>query len=133
MFLNNKDEKFTIYLLHSSLTQSDLDHIQDFVASFGHTFHPIFVVTIILEMHRFYAITPKEMYYRLAAHKFLPESVDRILYLDPDIIVLNPIREFYEMDFEGNLFIAAEHEFTARIALPFNRFTSQGPPGERIL
>ncbi len=127
MFLNNKDEKFTIYLLHSSLTQSDLDHIQDFVASFGHTFHPIFVADHYFRDAPVLRHYTKEMYYRLAAHKFLPESVDRILYLDPDIIVLNPIREFYEMDFEGNLFIAAEHEFTARIALPFNRLRLKVP------
>jgi len=33
------------------------------------------------------------MYYRLLAFKFLPEELDRILYLDPDILVINPIDE----------------------------------------
>lgn len=33
---------------------------------------------------------PREMYYRLIAARFLPQEMDRILYLDPDIVVINP-------------------------------------------
>ena len=38
-----------------------------------------------------------------------PDSLDRILYLDPDLVVINPLDDLYAMDFEGNSFIAATH------------------------
>ena len=37
------------------------------------------------------------MYYRLLAAEFLPETLDRVLYLDPDIIVIRPLEELYHM------------------------------------
>lgn len=127
MFLNNKEENITVYLLHSSLKKAEIDHLREFVATYKQTLFPIFIDDHYFDDAPVLRHYTKEMYYRLAAHKFLPESVERILYLDPDIVVLNPIREFYEMDFENNLFIAAEHEMTARIALPFNRLRLRVP------
>ena len=49
------------------------------------------------------------MYYRLLAAEFLPETLDRVLYLDPDIIVIRPLEELYHMSFDGNLFCGATH------------------------
>ena len=49
---------------------------------------------------------PYEIYYRIFAPIMLPETVDRILYIDCDLIVHNNIDELYNMNFEGNLFIA---------------------------
>lgn len=37
-------------------------------------------------------------YYRLAAEEFLPSTIDRILYLDCDIVVHSSLRELWEMD-----------------------------------
>ena len=52
----------------------------------------------------------KAMYYRLLAFRFLPEDLDRILYLDPDILVINPLRELYETDLTDYLYAAAYHD-----------------------
>ena len=52
---------------------------------------------------------PKEIYYRLAAPLLLPHDLDRVLDLDADTLVLNPLGGLYHMDFEGNLFIACTH------------------------
>lgn len=51
------------------------------------------------------------MYYRLLASKFLPVELERILYLDPDILVLNPVSELYWTDLDGDLYAAAPHDF----------------------
>ena len=45
------------------------------------------------------------MYFRIFAHLLLPESIDRILYLDADIIVKNDITSFYARDFEDKYMI----------------------------
>ncbi|WP_203457015.1 glycosyltransferase family 8 protein [Paenibacillus tepidiphilus] len=52
----------------------------------------------------------KEMYYRILAYKFLPEEMDTILYLDPDIIIINEIRSLYETDISQALFAEAYHD-----------------------
>lgn len=52
---------------------------------------------------------PEIIYYRILAAKFLPKKLERILYLDGDIIVINSLKELYEMEFDGNLFCACTH------------------------
>lgn len=49
---------------------------------------------------------PRQIFYRLAAPLLLPEDLDRILYLDVDTLVINPLRELYAMEFAGNYYIA---------------------------
>ena len=60
---------------------------------------------------------PPEIYYRLAAPLLLPEGLDRILYLDTDLVVINSLRELYETDFEGNYYVGCTHtrEFMTRL------------------
>ena len=50
-----------------------------------------------------------EMYYRLFAARYLPQQLERILYLDPDLVVLHSLRSLYQIDFDGKLFAAASH------------------------
>ena len=40
---------------------------------------------------------PKAIYYRIFAAKYLPDTLERVLYLDPDIVVRQSLRELYEM------------------------------------
>ena len=52
---------------------------------------------------------PTEMYYRLFAARYLPQQLERILYLDPDLVVLHSLRSLYQIDFDTKLFAAASH------------------------
>jgi len=48
-----------------------------------------------------------EAYYSCCAHELLPDSVDRVLYLDAgDVMVVNNIDDFYFQDFENHSIIA---------------------------
>lgn len=38
---------------------------------------------------------------RLLMHQYLPKDIDRILYLDSDIIIRKSLKEYYYQDFEG--------------------------------
>jgi len=51
---------------------------------------------------------PKEAYYRLLCMDYLPQSLDRVLYLDCDIIVNGSIKELYNIDLTGYMFAAAD-------------------------
>ena len=50
-----------------------------------------------------------ETYYRLLMMDYLPESVDRVLYIDPDTVVLRDISPLYNIDFKGKTIAAAGH------------------------
>lgn len=52
---------------------------------------------------------PREIYYRLAAHLLLPQTLERVLYLDVDLVVINSLRPLYETDFGTDLFVGCSH------------------------
>lgn len=59
------------------------------------------------------------VYYRIFASSILPDNLDRVLYLDPDIVVIKPLDELYNMGFENNYYIACSH--TKEFLTNFNR------------
>lgn len=109
---------YTAYILHSDMTEDDEALIKREVSSL---FECRFIrvedslFSGFPETGRY----PKQIYYRLAAPQLLPEGIERILYLDVDLVVINPLRELYESDFEGNCCIACTH--TARLLTMLNR------------
>lgn len=113
LFTNNKGEEFSIYLMHSSLTKDELDDLNRYMDS-----HRQKLIVININDYHFKNAPvlfhyTKEMYYRLLAHKFLPQSLDKILYLDPDILVINQVGELYNTDIGGYLYAAAYHDLIA--------------------
>ncbi|MCE5255216.1 MAG: glycosyltransferase family 8 protein [Spirochaetaceae bacterium] len=109
MFMNSQGEMFSIYLMHSSLKQQEIDEINDFVTKHGHILH---VITVDDECFKEAPVVmhySREMYYRLLAYKFLPKEVGKILYLDPDILVINNLHRLYDTDISDYLFAASYH------------------------
>ena len=109
---------FTVYVAHNSLTDDDFAALQ---AVLPRT--ELIDVPLSEEMFQDAPISdryPKEMYYRLFAAQYLPQELDRILYLDPDLVVINSLRSLYEIDFGDNLFAAASH-IESRTFKNFNR------------
>lgn len=110
LFLSSPSEIFQIFLMHSCLSPSEVNEIDTFVRYNGHS---LFEIKIDERCFCDAPLTkhyPKEMYYRLLAFRFLPAQLDRILYLDPDILVINPIKELYYTDLSGWMFAAAFHD-----------------------
>lgn len=54
-----------------------------------------------------------ETYYRLLSVEVLPQEIDRILYLDGDIIINGPIDDFYFQDFDNMGIVACEDVFVS--------------------
>lgn len=100
--------KYHAYILHSDLHGNDEDKIRSLVP---HGVDCEFIV-VPEEMFAGFPETrryPKQIYYRLAAAQLLPSQMERVLYLDVDTLVINPLSELYDADFEGNLFMACTH------------------------
>ena len=122
MFENNPGEKFSIYLMHAGIPWPQIAALCDFVEREGQCLCTVPVNSSLFENAPVLRHYTKEMYFRLTAYLHLPDDLDRILYLDPDIVVINPIGDFYNTDFEGRCFVAAEHERTTKYVREFNNF-----------
>lgn len=110
LFLNNPHRNFKIFIMHSEIKTEELHLLEQFIHVNGSKLFSIQVDGKHFQDAPVLMHYTKEMYYRLLAFKFLPKDLNRILYLDPDILVLNSVDELYEMDMEDNLFAAASHE-----------------------
>jgi len=116
LFMNNPEEHFTVYVMHSRLKPAEVAALQQFAGLFGSELAEVKVDAGCFQDAPVLLHYPKEMYYRLLAYTLLPDSIERILYLDPDILVINPIAQLYHLDLGGHLYAAAHH-FTASRAI----------------
>lgn len=110
--LKNKNEDTTIrlFVLHSGLPFEDQKLVKDLMEGDGNS------VEFLLVNDDFF---PPEMpttddwsleiYYRLLLPELLPEDIERILYIDSDVIINHPLDELYSTSFDGNLICACEN------------------------
>lgn len=110
--LNNMTEKFHVWLIYDNIDQHALNKLKKFGTKIR-----IKVSTLtmnkkikfpksLLNLHDY----PKEMYFRLLSSKILPANLHRIIYLDPDILVINSVVPLWQLDLEGKMFAASVHE-----------------------
>lgn len=122
IFQNHSSKHFTVYVLHDEMPENVLLEIQEDMDSYQYSFRPINCRNYLQQsesfrINRYYTV---EMYLWLYAPDLLPETVERALYLDPDIINLNSIEEFYAQDFNNHLFIAMDYKIKNRLIQPIN-------------
>lgn len=109
LFLNNEREAFRVYLVHADIPQEELDRLEKFCAGHGCGLEAIAARDELFTDAPVFGHYTKAMYYRLMANELLPREVDRALYLDPDILVINPVRPFYETEIGDYLYAGAIH------------------------
>lgn len=105
----NKGEAINLYVAYSSLTQDDFQSIKYALSDADAEVYPIRLDDEIFNNAPSLKRISKETYYRIFAPLYLPKSVDRVLYIDPDTVIINPLKQFYRTDFGDNLIIAAKH------------------------
>ena len=102
-------EQVRVFLLHGGLTEEDLTPLHELCASRKGAFVPLLVD------HSEFANLgttpeakswPPSAYYRLRLLDLLPEDVDRLLYLDGDIIVNKNLTDLYHTGLGENLIAA---------------------------
>lgn len=99
--LHNQEE-IIIYLLYNNISRPEMIDFAQFLSYNCHAvLYPIYVEKKRFEDlplgHQFTV----EIYFRLLAAEILPENVDRVLWLDADIIVLDSISEYYYTNIEN--------------------------------
>lgn len=102
-------EEITVYLLNHSLSLEDIRKSENYLRKkCSITMKCINVKNTMFDQmtlgNQHFSI---EMYYRILAQFFLPDCIDRVLWLDADIIVLKSLSDFYHQDFDGKKYVAA--------------------------
>lgn len=131
LFLNNSDIVFTIYAFCEGVSDTEIEWLVRKCKKYNAKFIPVEMSKEVFSdapSTRYYS---KTMYYRLLAAELLPETVHRVLYIDPDTLILNPIRDIYYTKLENYFFVAASHnqekglsEYVNKIRL--NNYESNG-------
>ena len=109
---SNTFEHFSLYVAHSSLTAEDFTKINANVDRSRTKVYSVTVPAQLLNDAPVLKRISKETYYRLLAVDYLPQSLDRILYIDPDTIILNSLSEFYNLEFGDKLIAGATHVYS---------------------
>lgn len=121
LYMNNPGEKVELYLLHSRLQEKELEPLEKQCGRLGYKFFPVKIEDSWFSQAPVTKQYPREMYYRLLAPCFLPQKLHLILYLDPDILVINSLRPLWETDMKGRLFAAAAHTGKTNLANNINQ------------
>ena len=110
----NQDNEWDIhiFLLQSGLKFEEKRFLEDLIGSRGGILHWMNINPSLFSAECL-AVTEwsMEIYYRLMLQDILPIEVDRILYLDVDVIINKSLKELYTTDFEGNLLCACSEPF----------------------
>lgn len=106
--ISNKYKKFDVYVMNNSLTKNDIEYLKE------NTLKNINIIDLKVNDSELdnAPVTkryPKEMYYRILASYYLPKKVNKILYLDPDLVVINKLDKLYNLDLDNYYFAAASH------------------------
>jgi len=109
IMINEPETEIHLYVAHSSLTEKDFDIINKVIDKTRTTVHPISVDPSLLEHAPVLKRISKETYYRLLVLDIIPEDVDRILYMDPDIVVNKSMKELYNVSFGDAVVAGAGH------------------------
>lgn len=122
LFVNNAQDTFCIYLMHASIPKHLLEETEQFCLHHGSALVVVTVPDTAFAAAPTFRHYTKAMYYRLLAFELLPAHLDKILYLDPDILAINPLRELYcNTPLKSALIAAASHSGVTDLSHHVNR------------
>ncbi len=101
---NGGDSDYHMYVFHRDLGEKEQKHITELLPE-TIDWNFISVPTELFEDFPTTKRYPEQIYYRLAAPFLLPETLDKILYMDVDTVVINSLLTLYNSDFDGNWFM----------------------------
>lgn len=100
--VNHKKYICNFWLMHHQIDEENVKLIKTTVENFGGIFHEIIVSTNELAHSSFVDRWPVECFYYFLAYKYLPDSIDRAMYLDSDECCFGDFSDYYFADFNGN-------------------------------
>lgn len=128
----NTREKLDIYLLNHSLDEHHISRFCKFLARHNMSLHIVNVSNTNFDgMTLGNAHFSIEMYYRILAQYLLPKDLDRILWLDADIVALKDIKHFYNQSFdEKAMVVCPDSKYNSKLIVDIKN--NLGLPKEYI-
>lgn len=109
LFINHAQISMDIYLPYEDLSGQELIELQEFVEGFpGKKLYPLYVGTAFKQRVVSRNGINVETYYRILGIDLLPSEIERILYLDVDMVVKGSLMDLYQMDIENHPFAVCE-------------------------
>lgn len=99
-------EPVTVFLVHTRIRKKIIRGLCGFCASYGAELKEVRVENDIFEQAPVKLHFTKETYYRLILPWLLPDE-DRVLYMDPDIIINGSLDTLWNLEFDGASLAAA--------------------------
>ncbi|MGN0470461.1 MAG: glycosyltransferase family 8 protein [Acutalibacteraceae bacterium] len=110
LFENNKEsEEITVYIVEDNISDKNKSRLKSIADKFGRT-------VLFIKMPSQEEVYPGvEMnlgrtYARMALGEILPESVDRVLSLDSDTLVMDSLQEMYDTEFLEDEYVAGVYD-----------------------
>ena len=99
-----------IHLFYSSVDDEELAKLESFVAGYGSGIARYEMAPANFQDFRVDKWASIAAYYRILAPRVLPADIDKILYLDSDIIVRKSLNELWQCDLSDQALAAVEDE-----------------------
>lgn len=115
LFLNSPGT-YRLFLLHRAIPAEELLLLEKGLNRAGCTLHPFRVEEHLFEKAPVTRQYPQEMYYRLLAAQILPDYLQKVLYLDPDLLVINSLQPLWTPELGDRMFAAAAHTGKTELA-----------------
>lgn len=104
IFENNRESKFCIHIVATGLTKDDEYILSSLATKYGNTVSFYAPDEKLLEgfaIKKFSKRISMATYYRCILADLLPTTIDKLIYLDCDIVILGDIRPFWNIPLEG--------------------------------
>lgn len=108
-YIKNNSYKTNVYIMNTDLDGEDINYIYSRLNNKLIKVIDIKVNDQELSNAPVSKRFPITMYYRLFAYLYLPNDLERVLYLDPDLIVNQNILELYNLELNDNYYAGASH------------------------
>lgn len=103
LFENNKESNFHVHLLTHELSQEAISFLNELCHRYCHELSIYEIDESKLDGVQFRKNRPltKAAYYRILLPEILPSDIERVLYLDCDMIVIGSVKELFELELDG--------------------------------
>ena len=117
---NNRAENIRVWILHRGIPQLALESLAVFCGHIEIELAPRMVDQALFAHARSSERYPPEVYYRRLAPHVIDADIDRALYLDPDILIINPLTPLFDIVLGDCVFAAASHTDAVHPATALN-------------
>lgn len=103
LFENNRAHTFTVHILINTLKDEYKKSLKKLAESYNSEVLFYEVDSTLLEGCKYRSLRPlsEAAYYRVLLSSIIPTNIDKILYLDCDIVVIGDVGELFEIELDG--------------------------------